>query len=212
MRNTNRAPSVTGRAGKAALGIAVAGGAAVFVLAGSGIAMASPLPAQVTSTTTGWSRVNNEPGGGSPSTIGAGAGKGSTGGGAGACVTTGAGAGKLNGLCGQPGNGSTPPGSAPTSPTGWSRVNNVPGNGSTPPGSAPTSPTGWNRVNNVPGSGSLSTTGGGAGKGLPGGGTCVATGAGAGKLNGLCGQPGNGSTPPSPAPTSPTGWSRVNNN
>ena len=137
MRITNGAAPVTGRAGKAALGIAVAGGAAVFVLAGGGIAMASTLPAQATITTTwnhlynvpgggststsptGWSRVNNVPGNRS-STTGGGKGKGSAGGGTGVCTTTGAGEGKLNGLCGNPGTGSTP-----TSPTGWSRVNNA---------------------------------------------------------------------------------------
>ena|ERR1700761_6989236 len=138
MRITNGAASVAGRAGKTALGTAVAGGAAVFVLAGGGVAMASTLPAQVTSTTTWnhlynvpgsgsvptspgtWSRVNNDPGTGT-----------------GVC-TTGAGAGKANGLCGNPG-----PGSVPTSPGTWSRVNNGSGTGTTP-----TASTSWSRVNN----------------------------------------------------------------
>ncbi|HEX7161112.1 MAG TPA: hypothetical protein VF223_07730 [Trebonia sp.] len=48
MRITNGAAAMAGRAGKGALGIVVAGGAAAFVLAAGGIAMASPLPAHVT--------------------------------------------------------------------------------------------------------------------------------------------------------------------
>jgi hypothetical protein len=48
MRITNGAAVLAGRAGKGALGIVVAGGAAAFVLAGGGTAMASQLPAHVT--------------------------------------------------------------------------------------------------------------------------------------------------------------------
>src|SRR6185312_15794828 len=44
MRDSNRTASVKGRTGKRVLSVAVAGGAAVFVLAGGGIAMAGTLP------------------------------------------------------------------------------------------------------------------------------------------------------------------------
>ena len=44
MRNSNGVTPMTGRMSKRGLGIAVAGGAAVLVLASGGIAMASPLP------------------------------------------------------------------------------------------------------------------------------------------------------------------------
>ena len=44
MRTSNGAVPVTGRTSRLVLGIAVAGGAAAFVLAGGGTAMASQLP------------------------------------------------------------------------------------------------------------------------------------------------------------------------
>jgi hypothetical protein len=137
---------MTGRAAKGALGIAVVGGAAAFVLAGSGIAMASPLPGQATpgaiGATTGWNRIVNQ-----LSTSGAGEGKYGIGSEP-PSSTSGAGEGKA-GI-----------GSAPTAPTGtgWSRVNNQPGNGSAPASTPVSTGTGWNRVNNQPGNGSAPTS------------------------------------------------------
>jgi hypothetical protein len=78
MRNSNGVTSMTGRMSRRGLGIAVAGGAAVLVLASGGIAMASPLPGHGapggTSTRPSWNRISNNPG-----TSGAGNGKGSLG-------------------------------------------------------------------------------------------------------------------------------------
>jgi hypothetical protein len=100
MRITNRATSRTGQAGRSALGIALAGGTAFFVLAGGGIAMASPLPghtaAHAIGAQPGWNRVSNTPG------------------------TTGAGVGR----------GGRPPVSALApvqGQPGWNRVSNIPG-------------------------------------------------------------------------------------
>ena len=53
MRNSNGVTSMTGRTSRRGLGLAVAGGAAVLVLASGGIAMASPLPGHGASTTIG---------------------------------------------------------------------------------------------------------------------------------------------------------------
>src|ERR1700729_944064 len=52
MRNSNGVTPMTGRTSRRGLGIAVAGGAAVLVLASGGIAMASPLPGHGASGST----------------------------------------------------------------------------------------------------------------------------------------------------------------
>jgi hypothetical protein len=66
MRNSNGASGVTGRTGRRMLSVAVAGGAAAFVLAGGGIAMASPLPghgaAHSMVALLSWNHVSNLPG------------------------------------------------------------------------------------------------------------------------------------------------------
>lgn len=132
MRITNGAAAMAGRAGKGALGIVVAGGAAAFVLAGGGIAMASPLPAHVTaqSAASGHSAGHlNQPG--RAGTPGAGNGKLHTsapGQGGWNRVNNNQGtAGGMGGLA--PGSTSAPGlggsgGQGGLAPTGWNIVNN----------------------------------------------------------------------------------------
>ncbi|HEY1820728.1 MAG TPA: hypothetical protein VGG83_12440 [Trebonia sp.] len=76
MRITNGTGSMTGRATKGALGIAVAAGATVFVLASGGTAMASTHPGHVASPANGASsvragyRLSDAKGPGGPSNAG----------------------------------------------------------------------------------------------------------------------------------------------
>src|ERR1700729_3389592 len=171
MRNSNGVTPMTGRTSRRGLGIAVAGGAAVLVLASGGIAMASPLPGHGASGSTfarpSWAHV----------------------------VTTAGRPGTGNKKSGVP----TP--APVQGQPGWNRVSNNPGttgagSGKRSPSPAPTpapvqGQPGWNRVSNNPG-----TTGVGNGKGgqgLPGSSPTpapVTTGGQGGALGGIGGDLG----------------------
>jgi hypothetical protein len=111
MRTSNGARATNERASRRALGIALAGGAAVFVLAGGGIAIASTMPGYGVPDRIGiranWNRVSNAPGAG----------------------------------IGKSGRPSAPTSAPAQGQPGWNRVSNTPGTTPAPGTSAPGSVT-----------------------------------------------------------------------